>query len=316
MPSASDAPLVVILGPTAVGKTAYAVYAARALDGEIVGADSRQIYAGMDIGTAKPSPEDRAAVPHHLIDVVLPDHTLTLAEYQRMAYAAIAAIHARGRLPLLVGGTGQYISAVIEGWGVPEVPPQPELRAELEAFAAEQGEQALHDWLAVVDPVAAARIDARNVRRVIRALEVGIITGQPISKLQAKHPPPYRVLLVGLTMDREALYARVDARIDQMMAGGLLDEARVLGATYGWETSALSGLGYAQLGAHLRGECSLEAAVEAIRRETRAFVRRQYTWFRAMKDVRWFDVAETTPEALTAVVRGWLDGTVSDNRVP
>ncbi len=306
MLSASDTPLVVILGPTAVGKTAYAVHVARALGGEIVSADSRQIYTGMDLGTAKPTPEERAAVPHHLIDMVLPDHTFTLAEYQRLAYAAIGAIHARGRLPLLVGGTGQYISAVIEGWNVPEVPPQPKLRAELEAFAAEHGAQALHDRLAMLDPVAAGRIDYRNVRRVVRALEVCTVTGQPISKLQEKRPPPYATLFIGLTLDREALYARIDARIDRMMAAGLLDEARALGEAYGWGTAALSGLGYAQLGAHLRGECLLEEAVEAIKRDTRAFVRRQYTWFRAMEGVRWFDVSETTPGALTTFVWAWL----------
>ena len=307
--------LVVILGPTAVGKTAYAAHVATALGGEVVGADSRQIYAGMDIGTAKPTPAERAAVPHHLLDVVTPDCTLTLAEYQRMAYATIDDIHARGRLPLLVGGTGQYISAVIEGWGVPAVPPQPALRAELEAFAAQHGPRALHARLAAVDPVAAGRIDHRNVRRVVRALEVVSVTGEPISKLQEKQPPPYTVLLVGLTLPREALYARVDARVEAMMEAGLLDEVRAL-ARYGWEAPALSALGYAQLGAHLRGECTLAEAVEAVRRETRAFVRRQYTWFRAMRGVRWFDVAQTSPAALARFIRRWLEGPSKRGRAP
>jgi tRNA dimethylallyltransferase len=300
-------PLVVVLGPTAVGKTAYALHVARCLDGEVVSADSRQVYIGMDIGTAKLDAEARTAVPHHLIDVVDPTHTFPLAEYQRLAYAAINGIHTRGRLPLLVGGTSQYISAVVEGWGVPEVPPDPELRAELEAFAAEHGAHALHDRLAAADPVAAGRIDYRNVRRVIRALEVYTATGQPISKLQERTPPPYRTLLVGLTMNRRALYARIDARVDGMMAAGLLDEVRSLVAHVG-EAPALSALGYAQLGAYLRGEYSLEEAVQTIKRETRAFVRRQYTWFRAMKGVNWFDVEETSPEALMDFVRSWLSG--------
>jgi tRNA dimethylallyltransferase len=304
------APLLLIAGPTAVGKTAYALHVAGVLGGEVINADSRQVYAGMDIGTAKPSPAERAGIPHHLVDVVAPDCTLTLAEYQRLAYAAINATHARGRLPVLVGGTGQYISAVIEGWGVPEVPPHLELRAELEAYAEAHGAEALHARLAAVDPVAADRIDYRNVRRVVRALEVCEVTGQPISDLQAKKPPPYRIYRTALTMDREALYERIDARVDRMMAAGLLDEVRSL-ARYGWDAPALSGLGYAQLGAHLRDEVSLDEAVQAIKRDTRAFVRRQYTWFRKVGGLRWFDVTKTSAEAFTEMVRAWLFGILS-----
>ncbi|MBP8973644.1 MAG: tRNA (adenosine(37)-N6)-dimethylallyltransferase MiaA, partial [Anaerolineae bacterium] len=179
-------PLVVILGPTAVGKTALAIHVANALSGEIVSADSRQVYRYMDIGTAKPTPDELAAVPHHLIDLVTPDQPYSLAEYQRAAYRAIQDIRARARLPLLVGGTGQYLTAVLEGWGIPEVPPDASLRAELESFAAAQGARALHDRLRAVDPVAAGRIDYRNIRRVVRALEVCLLTGTPITVLQRK----------------------------------------------------------------------------------------------------------------------------------
>ena len=205
--------LVVIVGPTAAGKTALSIELAEALDGEIVSADSRQIYRSMDIGTAKATPEQRARIPHHLLDVVSPDAVLTLADYQRLAYAAIDAILARGRLPILVGGTGQYVRAIVEGWNIPAVAPRPELRAELEAKAQVEGASSLHGRLAQLDPVAASLIDYRNVRRVIRALEVCLATGRPISELQRKSAPAYRIKQIGVTRPRPELYARIDARV-------------------------------------------------------------------------------------------------------
>ncbi len=291
-------PLVVIVGPTAVGKTALAVRLAEELGGEVVSADSRQVYRGLDIGTAKPTAEERRRVPHHLIDVVDPDETLSLAHYQEQAYAAIDGILARGRVPFLVGGTGQYVWAVVEGWTVPRVPPDPALRAELYAQADAEGAETLHARLRRVDPVAAGRIDARNVRRVIRALEVYLKTGRPISEVQRKHPPPYRILLIGLTMERAALYRRVDERIERMMAAGLVDEVRGLVARgYSFELPSMSGLGYAQIGRYLRGEVSLDEAVALIKRDTRRFVRHQYNWFRLRDErLRWFDV-DATPYA-------------------
>ncbi len=309
MPSVGELrPLVVLLGPTASGKTALAIRLVQALGGEIVSADSRQVYRYMDIGTAKPTPAERAAAPHHLIDVVTPDQTYTLAQYQRAAYAAIAEIHARGRLPLLVGGTGQYITAVVEGWGIPEVPPNAELRAELEQYAAEHGAAALHARLAQRDPVAAARIDPRNVRRVVRALEVCIEAGQPISALQRKNPPPYRILQLGLTWPREQLYTRADARIERMLEAGLLAEVRgLLDAGYTWDCPAMSGLGYLQWKAYLAGQESYEDAVAAIRRQTRVFIRRQYTWFRGHDSgIRWLEAQTITPDAVIADIRAWL----------
>ena len=289
--SAPFSQLLVIVGPTAVGKTALSLQLAQDFGGEIISADSRQVYQGLDIGTAKATPEQQAFVPHHLLDIVNPDEILTLAEFQVRAYAAIGAIHQRQRLPVLVGGTGQWIQAVVEGWGVPRVPPDRDLRRVLETEAQTIGPEAFHARLAAVDPQAAQKLDPRNVRRVIRALEVYHKTGLPISQHQNKIAPPYRILQIGLTMPREKLYQRIDQRVDQMMEMGLLDEVkRLVEAGYSWDLPAMSGLGYRQMGQFLRGEVSLEEAVALIKKETRRFVRQQYNWFR-LDDPRinWFE---------------------------
>jgi len=291
-----------------VGKTAISLHLAEPLEGEVVSADSRLFYRGMDIGTAKPTSEERARVPHHLIDIAEPDETVGLAEFQERAYAAIADIHARGKLPLLVGGTGQYVRSVVEGWCIPRVPPDAALRAELEAQAGREGAVALHARLARLDPDAAQRIDPRNVRRVIRALEVCLVTGQPISKQQRKRLPPYRVLQVGLTVGRVALYARADQRVEAMMAAGLEGEVRrLVKSGYGWDLPAMSGLGYVQFRPYFEGQITLEEVVTEIKRATHRFIRHQYNWFRLDNPaVRWFDVTETTAEEIEAVVRRWL----------
>ncbi len=297
--------LLVLLGQTAVGKTALSLKLATELNGEIVSADSRLFYRGMDIGTAKPTTAELAVVPHHLIDVCNPDETLSLGAYQRLAYATIDGILANGRLPILVGGTAQYVNAVVQGWGIPEVPPQPQLRA---ALAALGGEELAH-WLAALDPVAAEKLDPRNVRRVIRALEVTLVAGQPISKLQTKTPPPYDICVIGLQREREVLYARIDTRIDQMMADGLLDELLALRAVgYGRTLPSMSGLGYRQLWAHLDGEMSLEEAVDRIKFETHRFARHQATWFgKEETPVHWFDMDEVGVEmAVFDFVKKWL----------
>jgi tRNA dimethylallyltransferase len=296
--------LVVIVGPTAAGKTALSIEAAEALGGEIVSADSRQIYRGMDIGTAKATPEQRARVPHHLLDVVSPDVALTLAGYQCLAYAAIDDILARGRLPILVGGTGQYVHAVIEGWSIPAVAPRPELRAELEEKARVEGAAALHGWLAQLDPTAASRIDFRNVRRVIRALEVCVTTGRPISELQHKRAPAYRIMQIGVTRPRPELYARIDARVDRMIEDGLVEEVcRLVAAGYGLELPAMSGLGYRQIGQHLQGELTLTEAAALIKKQTRRFVHQQHTWFRAADPaIHWLDPCrDSLPEILVTL---------------
>jgi tRNA dimethylallyltransferase len=301
-------PLLVVLGATGVGKTAVALRLAEALNGEIIGADSRQVYRYMDIGTAKPTPEQRTLVSHHLIDIVDPDQNLSAAQYQRLAYAAVEAVHKRGRLPLLVGGTGQYISAVIEGWTMPEVPPNPALRAELEAFAAAHGLEALGQRLRALDPDAAQFVDFRNPRRVIRALEVCIETGQPFSAQRGKTPPGYHVLQLGLTMERDALYLRADARFDTMMREGFLDEVRrLLEMGYARSLPSMSGLGYAQLAAHLLDGLPLDEAIAAGKQATHDFIRRQQTWFRKYNSEAVWIAPEQNDEAFTQV-RRWLEG--------
>lgn len=302
--------LLVIVGPTAAGKTALSLALGQRLGGEVISADSRQIYRYMNIGTAKATPAERALAPHHLIDIVNPDEELTLAHYQALATAAIEDIWRRGRLPMLVGGTGLYIRAVVEGWTVPEVPPDAALRAALEREAALSGYEALHARLAAVDPLAAARIDARNVRRVIRALEVQQHTGAPISSLQRREPPDYGLLMLGLTLPRPALYARIDARVEAMLAQGLLEEVRWLRAQgYGDDLPSMSGLGYRQMAQHLRGEISLEEAVALIKRHTRRFVRQQYNWFRlADERIRWLDAAHLDLPEIEAHLLRWRVG--------
>ncbi|HRQ37118.1 MAG TPA: tRNA (adenosine(37)-N6)-dimethylallyltransferase MiaA [Chloroflexota bacterium] len=300
-------PLLVLVGATAVGKTALSLQLAKQFDGEIISADSRLFYRGMDIGTAKPSLAERMAVPHHLIDICNPDETLSLGAYQKLAYATIDTVHGHGRLPLLVGGTGQYVKAVIEGWGIPAVAPQPALRAEL----ARLGGAELARWLQLLDPEAAARLDPRNTRRVIRALEVTLVSGQPISVLQRKSPPPYTLQVIGLYWERAAHFARIDARVDEMMAAGLLGELEGLRAAgYGRDLPAMSGLGYQQLWAYLAGEMELDAAVERIKFETHRFARHQAAWFRRDDPtITWFDASQ--PDVGTAVsdhVAAWLFG--------
>lgn len=301
----ADAPLLVIVGPTAVGKTELSLYLARRFQGEIVSADSRLFYRGMDIGTAKPTPVEQSYVPHHLIDICDPDETLTLGEFQRKAYAAIDAVQASEQLPIMVGGTGQYVRAVVEGWRIPSVVPQPHLRAALARLGA--GE--LSRWLLALDPVAAAKVDPRNLRRIIRALEVTLVSGTPITQLQRKKPPPYRISMIGLHQERASLYQRIDERVDRMMEDGLLAEVeRLRAAGYERHLPAMSGLGYRQLLDHLHGEMTLEEAVERIKFETHRFVRQQATWFRRDDPgITWFDTSQGgLEESVASHVGAWL----------
>jgi tRNA dimethylallyltransferase len=283
--------LLVLGGPTAVGKTAAAIAVARRFDGEVVSADSRQVYRGMDIGTAKPTPEERAATPHHLIDVADPDDDFSLAQYVGLAREAIGGILARGRLPILAGGTPLYLNAVAEGWRVPHAPPDPALRAALEAEAARDGLAALEARLAAADPVAAAR-SAGNLRRVVRALEVFLTTGVPMSAQEGKEPPPYRVRTIILELDRAALHARIDARVERMVAAGLVEEVRgLLERGFSPALPAMSGIGYAEIAAYLGGELTLPEAVERIKFNTHRYVRHQETWFRRNRAAARIDVA-------------------------
>ena len=306
-----DQTLVVLLGQTAVGKTALSLKLAQALNGEIISADSRLFYRGMDIGTAKPSPAEQAQATHHLIDLCNPDETITLGDYQRRAYQTINAVLANGRLPILVGGTGQYVKAVVEGWGIPKVPPQPKLR---DALAQLPGPE-LARWLAALDPEAAQKHDPRNLRRIIRALEVTLVAGRPISELQRKTPPPYHICQIGLTRPREELYTRIDARVEQMMANGLLEELKTLrDLGYGRSLPSMSGLGYRQLWAYLDGEMSLEEAVERIKFETHRFARHQANWF-SQDDpaITWFKMEDGVETAVLQQLTHWLKDDKTDN---
>ncbi len=272
---------VVIVGPTATGKSDLAVALAERFDGEIINADSRQVYRCLDIGTAKPPPEVRRRIPHHLFDVVRPDEEFSVAVYTRLARQAVEAVTRRGKLPILVGGTGHYVWALLEGYEVPPVAPDPELRRELRARAEREGAEALYAELKARDPEAAARIDPRNLRRVIRALEVIIRTGRKFSELRRKNPPPWDPLIIGLTLDRKTLYERIDRRVEAMVAAGWLDEVRrLLAKGYAPDLPSLTGHGYRWLIKHLKGEISLDEAIRRTKNEIHAYARHQYAWFR------------------------------------
>jgi len=299
-------PIIAIVGPTATGKTDLAIALAQRFNGEIVSADSRQIYRLLDIGTAKPTTAQRAAAPHHLIDFLAPDASYTVAQYQQDASAIIAAIHTAGRLPILAGGTGLYIRAVLDGLAIPDVAPQPALRREWAELAAQQGMAALHRRLQELDPETAARIPAANVRRIIRALEVCVITGKPFSAQRAAMPTPFAPLLLGLTAERGILYQRADARVDQMLARGLVAEVQTLVERgYPWTLPSMSGLGYRQIGAYLRGEMELEAAIARLKYDTHHYIRRQIVWFRPDQRIHWLDISAPN---LTATAIGLVDG--------
>ena len=301
-------PLVVILGPTAVGKSELAIQLGERLGGEIVSADTRLFYRGMNIGTAKPSPEERSCVPHHLIDIADPDEIWSLAQYKKEARRVIEGIHARRRLPFLVGGSGQYIWAVVRGWDVPEVAPNLPLRHALEQWSHDIGKDGLHQRLIRLDPQAAARIDARNLRRTIRALEVILTTGKRFSEQRTQSPPLYNTLILGLRRSRPELYERIDARIDAMFQAGLVDEVQgLLESGYSPDLPPLSAIGYREVLAYIQGSITLEGAKVQMRRLTRTYVRRQANWFKPHDpQIRWFRVSPSTVDEMEAVVSGWI----------
>jgi tRNA dimethylallyltransferase len=282
----------VIVGPTGAGKTQLALALARAAGAEIVSADSQQVYAGMDIGTGKATAAERAAVPHHLLDVVRPDQDMTAARFARLADAAVAAIAGRGRSVVVCGGTGLYVRALL--YGLAEGPPaDPVVRAELDAVAAAHGASHLHARLAEVDPDLATRVDRNDRKRIVRALEVHRLTGVPMSEHQRRHdhrraPPRYPHRTVGLAPDRAALYDRIDRRVDAMLAAGLLAEVTGLRAAgFAPPLRSQEAIGYAELHAHLDGGLSLARAVELIKRNSRRYARRQLSWYRPDRSVAW-----------------------------
>ena len=283
-----------IVGPTASGKSGVALELARELGGEIVNADSRQVYRGMDIGTAKPTAADRGRTRHHLFDIAEPADGFSLALYRRGARAVLEDIWERNTFAWLVGGTGQYVWALLEDWQVPDVAPDEVLRATLGAFAENEGAGALHARLAEVDPVAAERLDARNIRRVIRALEVFEHTGVPMSTWQTKGKPDFEFLLFGIDVPRDILYERIDRRVEEMFAGGLVGEVETL--LSGWvpaDAPAMSSIGYGEVVRYLRGETTLAAAIQATQFATHRLARQQAQWFRRDdKRITWVRDAE------------------------
>jgi len=304
-PDLSIPPLVVIVGPTAVGKTELAIQLAEELGGEIVSADSRLFYRGMDIGTAKPTPAQLSRVPHHLVNVADPRETWSLAVFQQAASQAISSIHARGKLPFLVGGTGQYIHAVTQGWLPPEIPPAAPLRLALEGLANKNGKDWLHDRLALLDPPSAASIDPHNLRRTVRALEVIFTTGRRFSGQRQRSGSPYRLLTLGLTRPRPELYAIIDERIEAMFAAGLLEEVRrLLAQGVPPDSPTLSAIGYRESVAVLEGRMTLEAAKTQMKRLTRVFVRRQANWFKADDPgIHWFEAGKDLRQEILQLIR-------------
>ena len=296
--------LVAIVGPTGIGKSKLALRLAQTFNGEIVSADSRQVYRYLDIGTAKPAPEELSPVPYHLINIVNPGEDFSLAQYQELAYRAIDDIQRRNKLALLVGGSGLYIWSVLEGWGIPRVPPDLEFRHSLEEKAAVVGNEELYQELAEIDPVGAQRIDRRNVRRVIRALEVHRGIGTPSSQLQHKKALPFDTLIIGLTADRAELYRRIDSRVDEMIKQGLVAEVKkLMNMGYSFNLPAMSGIGYKEIGMFLKGELTLAAAIQQIKFETHRFVRHQYAWFKLNDDrIQWFDVQCNAEPEITSLV--------------
>ncbi len=299
-PPPEKPPVITIVGQTAVGKSNLAMCLAKLLDGEIVSADSRQVYRRMDIGTAKPPPDHLAAVRHHLIDVADPDDEYSLALFLQDARKAIQNVNGNSRLPIVAGGTGQYVWGLLEGWQPAPVAPDPLLRAELEARLECEGVASLHRDLAERDPEAAARVDARNPRRVVRALEVARAKGEGATRAARRTPPPYNVAILGLAMDTDALRRRIDDRVDAMLAAGWVDEVRgLLESGYGPDLPSMSSLGYREIADHLRGRLSLDKAADAVKRGTRRLAKRQRAWFKpADPRIRWFDAETERAEAI------------------
>lgn len=289
-------PLIILTGPTAVGKTELSIRLAKALDGEIISADSMQVYRHMDIGSAKITKEEMDGVPHHLIDVLNPEEEFNVVRFQAMAKEAMEGIYARGRVPIVTGGTGFYIQALLYDIDFTETAQDGSLRAQLEELAAQKGASCLHQMLKEVDEKAAEQIHENNVKRVIRAIEYYRQTGERISdhnERESQRKSPYDFLYYVLTMDRSLLYERIDRRVDLMLSQGLLEEVRALkamGCTR--QMVSMQGLGYKEMLDFLEGRLTYEEAVYILKRDTRHFAKRQLTWFKREQDVRWLNMTD------------------------
>jgi len=293
-------PVAVLLGPTAVGKTAVAIELCRRLGGEVVSADSRQVYRGFEIGSAAPTAAERAAVPHHLVGFLPPEAGFGAAEFREAAEACVADINARGRTPVVVAGTGFYLSTLVLGWSLTGVAADETVRERLSAETA----ATLHQRLVEVDPEAAARLQAGDKKRLVRALEVYELSGRTLSehhRVAGSQPVPYHYRLFGLSRPREALYRRIEARVDQMLAAGWLDEvSALLAAGLTGVERAMEGLGYRRLLAVVRDGAPFDEVVALTKQDTRRFAKRQLTWFRRLPVEQWLDLADDEPPAETA----------------
>lgn len=292
----SRPPLIILTGPTAVGKTELSIRLAKAVGGEIISADSMQVYRHMDIGSAKVTPEEMDGVPHHLIEILEPTEDFNVVTFQTMAKEALRGIYGRGHIPVVAGGTGFYIQALLYDIDFTENDTDTALRQELEQLAAGRGAEYLHDMLKAIDPVSAQAIHANNIKRTIRAIEFYRQTGEPISahnEVQRQKESPYHFLYYVLNTERETLYERIDSRVDRMMEEGLLEEVQRLAAMgCSRQMVSMQGLGYKEILAYLEGEYPLKEAVRIIKRDTRHFAKRQITWFKRERDVRWLNLPD------------------------
>ncbi len=301
-------PVIALVGATAVGKSAAAVALARRIDGEIINADSRQVYRGMAIGTGMPSEEERGGIPHHLYGISEPDDDFSLGRFLTSAKCAIQDIHERAKTPIVVGGTGQYVWALLEGWNVPEVAPDPALRQELMERAEVDGRDALHEELRRLDPAAAELIHPNNLIRIVRALEVVRTTGRPFSEQRTQTTPPWDALISGVSMEREALDARIERRVDRQLEAGWIDEVKdLLKQGYSPSLSSFRSIGYREIAAHIEGRMPWDEMRQTIVSKTRRFARTQFAWFRADDErITWFDVTKQPNVAKTteAILEG------------
>ncbi|TYO97802.1 tRNA (adenosine(37)-N6)-dimethylallyltransferase MiaA [Desulfallas thermosapovorans] len=310
-------PLLVIAGPTATGKTEVAVEVADRLNGEVVSADSMQIYRFMDIGTAKPTVEETRGVPHHLINIVDPDVNFTAAVFQNLARKAIANIHNHGSVPLLVGGTGFYIDAVIYDYDFSGVGADEELRKSLKREAEQKGNEAVHKLLETVDPVTAARIHVNDLKRIIRALEIYHQTGNAGAMFRNNNKlpyPDYDILFIALYYQRDILYKRIETRVDKMIESGLVDEVQsLLNAGYHRNLISMQGLGYKEIAGYLYNEYSLDEAVQLLKKNTRRFAKRQLTWFRRYSSIKWIDMEKyDTIKRVADVIEHLMSGIIKN----
>lgn len=287
-------PVIALVGATAVGKSAVAVELAQRIGGEIINADSRQVYRGMTIGTGMPSEDERGRVPHHLYGISEPDDDFSLGRFLSAATCAIQDIHERGKTPIVIGGTGQYVWALLEGWNVPEVAPNPDLRQELMERAEADGRNALHEELRRLDPAAAELIHPNNLIRTVRALEVVRTTGRPFSEQRTQTAPPWNTRIVGVSMERDELDARIEQRVDRQLQAGWVDEVRtLLAAGYSPSLSSFRSIGYREISAYIEGRMPSDEMRQTIVSKTRRFARTQFAWFRADDErITWMDASE------------------------